>query len=37
MDKRKQMGIPVAGGSSLLVIFAVLCLVVFALLCLTTA
>lgn len=37
MDKRKQLGIPVVGGSSLLVIFAVLCLVVFALLCLTTA
>ena len=37
MDNRKQMGIPVMGGSSLLVIFAVLCLVVFALLCLTTA
>ena len=37
MDKHKQVGIPVVGGSSLLVMFAVLCLVVFALLCLTTA
>lgn len=36
MDKRSETGIPAVGGSSLLVIFAVLCLTVFALLCLTT-
>jgi len=32
MDKKTRMSIPVVGGSSLLVIFAVLCLTVFALL-----
>ena len=37
MGNRKSIGIPAVGGSSLLVIFAVLCLTVFALLCLTTA
>ena len=36
MDKQDKTGIPAVGGSSLLVIFAVLCLTVFALLCLTT-
>ena len=36
MDKRTRMNTPVIGGSSLLVIFSVLCLTVFALLCLST-
>ena len=36
MDKEHRGRIPVVGGSSLLVIFAVLCLTVFALLGLTT-
>ena len=36
MDKERRMRIPVVGGSSLLVIFAVLCLTVFALLGLST-
>ena len=36
MNKRKQTWIPAVGGSSLLVIFAVLCLTVFALLSLST-
>ena len=36
MDKNTRMSIPVVGGSSLLVIFAVLCLTVFALLGLST-
>lgn len=37
MDKNTSMRGPVVGGSSLLVIFAVLCLTVFALLGLSTA
>jgi len=36
MDKERRMRMPVIGGSSLLVIFAVLCLTVFALLALST-
>lgn len=36
MDKRQRFQAPVVGGSSLLVIFAVLCLTVFALLSLST-
>lgn len=36
MDRRRRNRMPVVGGSSLLVIFAVLCLTVFALLCLST-
>ena len=36
MDKRRSFQAPVVGGSSLLVIFAVLCLTVFALLSLST-
>ena len=36
MKKRKEMGRPALGGSSLLVIFGVLCLTVFALLSLHT-
>ena len=36
MDKRRQFAPPVVGGSSLLVMFAVLCLTVFALLSLST-
>lgn len=36
MDKRQSFQAPVVGGSSLLVIFAVLCLTVFALLSLST-
>jgi len=36
MDNRRRMQLPVVGGSSLLVIFAVLCLTVFALLGLST-
>lgn len=36
MDKKQRFSFPVVGGSSLLVIFAVLCLTVFALLCLST-
>lgn len=36
MKKREQTSFPATGGSSLLVIFAVLCLVVFALLSLST-
>ena len=36
MDKERRMRVPVVGGSSLLVIFAVLCLTVFALLGLST-
>lgn len=36
MSKRKSFTTPVVGGSSLLVIFAVLCLTVFALLSLST-
>ena len=35
--KKERMAIPAIGGSSLLVIFAVLCLTVFALLSLSTA
>ena len=37
MDERRTLRIPPVGGSSLLVIFAVLCLTVFALLSLSTA
>ena len=37
MDKDTRMNTPIVGGSSLLVIFAVLCLTVFALLGLSTA
>ena len=37
MDEKRRMSIPAVGGSSLLVIFAVLCLTVFALLALSTA
>lgn len=37
MDKQRTLRIPPVGGSSLLVIFAVLCLTVFALLSLSTA
>ena len=36
MDKRRRFSFPVVGGTSLLVIFAVLCLTVFALLGLST-
>ena len=36
MDKRQSFQAPVVGGSSLLVIFAVLCLTVFAMLSLST-
>ena len=36
MKKRNAMPMPITGGSSLLVIFAVLCLTVFALLALST-
>ena len=36
MDKKTRASVPVVGGSSLLVMFAVLCLTVFALLCLST-
>lgn len=36
MDNGRRMSVPVVGGSSLLVIFAVLCLTVFALLGLST-
>ena len=36
MDDRRRFGLPVVGGSSLLVIFAVLCLTVFSLLALST-
>ena len=36
MDKERRMSAPIVGGSSLLVIFAVLCLTVFALLSLST-
>lgn len=36
MKKQEQFSLPATGGSSLLVIFAVLCLVVFALLSLNT-
>ena len=36
MDNKHRFSFPVVGGSSLLVIFAVLCLTVFALLCLST-
>ena len=36
MDKERRMSTPIVGGSSLLVIFAVLCLTVFALLGLST-
>lgn len=37
MNRKDNFSIPATGGSSLLVIFAVLCLVVFALLSLNTA
>ena len=37
MDKKRRFSFPTVGGSSLLVIFAVLCLTVFALLCLSAA
>lgn len=37
MKKREKISIPAVGGSSLLVIFAVLCMTVFALLSLSTA
>ena len=37
MDERRDSFPPAVGGSSLLVIFAVLCLTVFALLTLSTA
>ena len=36
MDKRRRFSFPVVGGTSLLVIFAVLCMTVFALLSLST-
>lgn len=36
MDKRRRFSPPVVGGSSLLVMFAVLCLTVFALLAIST-
>ena len=36
MDKDTRVSVPIVGGSSLLVIFAVLCLTVFALLGLST-
>ena len=36
MDDRRAAGTPITGGSSLLVIFAVLCLTIFALLALST-
>ena len=36
MHKKQRLSVPVVGGSSLLVIFAVLCLTVFALLSLST-
>lgn len=36
MNKRRRFSLPVAGGSSLLIMFAVLCLTVFALLGLST-
>ena len=36
MDKKERVAVPAVGGSSLLVIFAVLCLTIFALLCLST-
>lgn len=36
MNRRRQFSLPVLGGSSLLIIFAVLCLTVFALLGLST-
>ena len=36
MSEKRNFALPVAGGSSLLVIFAVLCLTVFALLSLST-
>lgn len=36
MAKKQRLSVPVIGGSSLLVIFAVLCLTVFALLSLST-
>ncbi len=36
MDKRSRFSFPAVGGSSLLIMFAVLCLVVFALLGLST-
>ena len=36
MNNERRMGTPIVGGSSLLVIFAVLCLTVFALLGLST-
>ena len=36
MDKKHRFSFPAVGGSSLLVIFAVLCLTVFALLGLST-
>ena len=35
MDKKEKAPAPLVGGSSLLVIFSVLCLTVFAMLCLT--
>lgn len=37
MNRKDRMSLPAMGGSSLLVIFAVLCLTVFALLSLSTA
>lgn len=37
MEKKTQISLPAMGGSSLLTIFAVLCLTIFALLSLTTA
>ena len=37
MKRRERISVPAAGGSALLVIFAVLCLAVFALLSLSTA
>ena len=37
MDKKERTFLPAVGGSSLLVIFSVLCLTVFALLCLAQA
>ena len=36
MHKKQRLSVPVVGGSSLLVIFAVLCMTVFALLSLST-
>ena len=37
MKKKEQFSVPAMGGSSLLMVFGVLCLTVFALLCLSSA